>query len=110
MKLFFPLTPDDLTVRQLGPINPSEAIGERLARKKAPRTLHHLEPSAPEGRDDRSEEWDGTERRSSQDRRQRDRRDEAHDTLLDTRSGQDRRHEGRRSTDAKPPGHFDFKA
>ena len=108
MKLFFPLTPDDLTVRQLGPANPREAIGERLARKKAPRTLHRLESS---GQDNHaSESWDGVERRSGEDQRQHNRRDEQHATPLDTRSGHDRRHEGRRSIDPNPPGHFDFKA
>ncbi len=56
-----------------------------------------------------SQPWDGTERRKA-DRRRQDRRLDSQDVLLDTRTSQDRRRQGRRSTDSLPLGAFSFKA
>jgi hypothetical protein len=53
--------------------------------------------------------WDGTERRQG-DRRQQNRRQDSVDVLLDTRTSQDRRRQGRRATDQLPRGAFSFKA
>ncbi|MBS1156484.1 MAG: hypothetical protein H6R07_2408 [Proteobacteria bacterium] len=67
-------------------------------------------PAAPaDARSLAGAEWDGVERRSNPDRRSSDRRQQGLKGLLDTRTGDDRRHYGRRSTDHPPAGRLKIK-
>jgi len=54
-------------------------------------------------------EWDGIERRNQPDRRAKDRRQQGQESPLDTRTGNDRRRDGRRNTDPPSVGRLSIK-
>ncbi|MDR3410677.1 MAG: hypothetical protein P4L87_07000 [Formivibrio sp.] len=104
MKIFQLFTREDLTVT---PAKPAKSVSALSG-----------DPAGEQGRGQQtassdgaaaSAEWDGVERRNSPDRRSKERREQGQENLLDTRTGNDRRHYGRRSTDRPPKGRLFIK-
>lgn len=104
MKLFQLFSNAERTVTPSRPaaqitVLPGSVAGTPLGAQPAPADARSLAEA----------EWDGVERRSNPERRSSDRRQQGQKGPLDTRTGEDRRHYGRRSTDPPPAGRLKIK-
>lgn len=104
MNIFQLFLRDDRTIPPPGLASPLPALSRDTARES-----HGQPPTANDAGLLASAGWDGTDRRNNTERRSSDRRQQGQESPLDTRTGNDRRRDGRRATDQQPVVHLSIK-